>query len=81
LDKKNLPHQHLNDDEVIQSVFLSEFSTKSETTTASGRGVGLSAVQTEVKKLNGSLKLQSVLGKGLKITIKIPYPIKAAKAA
>lgn len=60
------------DGEVIQNVFLSQFSTKDAVTEISGRGVGLDAVKYEVEKLGGKIQISSELGKGTLIQIDVP---------
>jgi two-component system chemotaxis sensor kinase CheA len=61
-----------SDQEVIQAIFLSEFSTAQETSDISGRGVGMSAIAEETEKLGGSVQVASVLGSGIKIHIRVP---------
>jgi ligand-binding sensor domain-containing protein/HPt (histidine-containing phosphotransfer) domain-containing protein len=56
-------------------IFLHGFSTKDETTTVSGRGVGMDAVKTDIEKAGGSLKLISHVGKGTHITLMVPNPV------
>lgn len=63
-----------SDQEVIQSILSGEFSTADQVTEISGRGVGLSAVADEVKKLDGTIVVHSLLGKGMTLTIRIPLP-------
>jgi len=47
-------------------IFKDGFSTKTEVTTISGRGVGLSAIYHELKKIQGTVEIQTVAGKGSK---------------
>jgi two-component system chemotaxis sensor kinase CheA len=65
-------HAEISDDEVLQSIFKSGFSTAESVTNLSGRGVGMGAVAKEVEKLNGSIKVESSLGESTKILIRIP---------
>ncbi len=48
------------------------FSTASEITDVSGRGVGMDAVQSTIKSLGGSLTIESQLGEGTRIILKLP---------
>lgn len=45
-------------------IFEDSFSTKEQVTELSGRGVGLSAVRAEIKKLDGRIEIESEIGKG-----------------
>jgi predicted ATPase/signal transduction histidine kinase/tRNA A-37 threonylcarbamoyl transferase component Bud32 len=50
--------------ELLNVIFLHGFTTASETTGLSGRGVGLSAVKDEVEKLGGSIVVHSIASEG-----------------
>ena len=58
----------LSEDEIIQFIFKDEFSTAKEVTEISGRGVGLSSVLTELKKINGNIQIDNRLGEGITFT-------------
>jgi two-component system, chemotaxis family, sensor histidine kinase and response regulator PixL len=60
-------------------LFTPDFSTKTTTSELSGRGVGLSTVQEQVKQLKGTLSLSSQLGKETRFTIRIPLTLTIAK--
>ncbi len=62
----------LNDREMIDLIFLPEFSTKSEVTEISGRGVGLDAVKTAVTTFGGSIRAVCENGKGTTFEILLP---------
>lgn len=62
-----------DDDAVIQRILLWEVSTRTEVSEISGRGVGMEAVDREVKLLGGTIRVQSELYKGTKFDIRIPY--------
>lgn len=71
--EKGLPgYDTLSDEDVIQAVFLSQFSTRDRVTEISGRGVGLDAIKYEVEKLGGWVKIHSQLGKGSTLEIHMP---------
>ena len=53
-------------------LFQPGFSTTSEVSEVSGRGVGLDVVKTTVEKQSGSVQIQSELGKGSTFTIILP---------
>ncbi len=60
------------DPAVINRIFQPGFSTATEVTTISGRGVGLDAVETAVKELGGSMCVNSEPGKGSSFEITLP---------
>jgi ligand-binding sensor domain-containing protein/HPt (histidine-containing phosphotransfer) domain-containing protein len=64
--------QNLTGDEKRDLIFLHGFSTKEETTTVSGRGVGMDAVKTDIAKVGGNLKIISTVGKGTQMILSIP---------
>jgi|GEM_PF-4833240 len=60
-------------EEIVQYVFAPGFSTKTETTTLSGRGVGMDVVKNVVEKaLNGKAWIESVPGQGTRLFAKFP---------
>jgi chemotaxis protein histidine kinase CheA len=65
------------DPELITSgkIFESGFSTASEPSNISGRGVGLDAVKITIEELGGSVKIQSELNRGS--TFEITLPLKS----
>lgn len=62
-----------DDQKVIQRIFAWGFSTREEVTTISGRGVGLEAVEREVKLLGGTIGVASELYQGCSFEIRLPY--------
>ena len=56
-------------------IFLPGFSTKSQISDVSGRGVGMDVVKTRISQLNGVVEIESVLGKGSKFIIKLPLTL------
>ncbi len=60
------------DDEVIQYVFEAGFSTKSQVTDLSGRGVGMDAIKTAAVAMGGTCKIMSRPGKGTALVIRVP---------
>ncbi|NOY62490.1 MAG: chemotaxis protein CheA [Gammaproteobacteria bacterium] len=65
----------LNDKECYDLIFMPGFSTKAEISDVSGRGVGMDVVKTRITQLNGSLEINSELGKGSEIVIKVPLTL------
>ena len=62
----------LSDQEVINLIFNSGFSSARTVSNISGRGVGLDAVKTNVEELGGSVGVNSRIGRGTEFYIKIP---------
>ncbi|MFP5344710.1 MAG: chemotaxis protein CheA, partial [Gammaproteobacteria bacterium] len=56
-------------------IFLPGFSTKSEITDISGRGVGMDVVKTRIAQLNGTVEIESQKGKGTRFMIKVPLTL------
>jgi chemotaxis protein histidine kinase CheA len=71
---KNLlsPDDKLTERETIDLIFLPEFSTKTNVTDISGRGVGLDAVKYAVEKAGGKITTESRNGKGTTFEIFLP---------
>lgn len=70
----------LPDTDVMQFVLQTGFSTATEVTQISGRGVGMDVVNSEVKQLGGSLHIASEGGKGSVFTIRLPYTLAINRA-
>jgi len=65
----------LDDREAYSLIFQPGFSTKSEISDVSGRGVGMDVVKTRIEQLNGSVEVDSEKGKGSRIIIKVPLTL------
>ncbi|MDR1677705.1 MAG: chemotaxis protein CheA [Deltaproteobacteria bacterium] len=65
----------LTDKEAIGLIFGAGFSTAREITDVSGRGVGMDVVRTNISSLNGSINVDSKVGHGTTITLKIPLSV------
>jgi two-component system chemotaxis sensor kinase CheA len=65
----------LSHDECLQLVFLAGFSTKTEVTDISGRGVGMDVVQSRIRELSGQIQIHSVLGRGSRFVIRVPLTL------
>ncbi|WP_241152441.1 ATP-binding protein, partial [Pseudomonas viridiflava] len=62
----------LSEAECYNLIFAPGFSTKTEISDVSGRGVGMDVVKTKISQLNGSINIYSTKGQGSKIVIKVP---------
>ncbi|TWR92262.1 chemotaxis protein CheA [Pseudomonas saxonica] len=65
----------LSESDCYNLIFAPGFSTKTEISDVSGRGVGMDVVKTKIAQLNGSLSIESTLGRGSKIVIKVPLTL------
>ncbi len=65
----------LTDKECYDLIFMPGFSTKSEISDVSGRGVGMDVVKTRISQLNGTVDIDSVKGRGTIIIIKVPLTL------
>ena len=73
LDKETA--SHMDDREAFNLIFAPGFSTKSEISDISGRGVGMDVVKTRISQLNGTIDIDSSLGKGTRISVKLPLTL------
>lgn len=74
-DKKGLDTSNLSDEELQRLIFHPGFSTASEVTNISGRGVGMDAVQTKITSLGGTIELKSQVDVGTIFTIRLPLTL------
>uniref|UniRef100_UPI00260A336F chemotaxis protein CheA n=1 Tax=Thiohalobacter sp. TaxID=2025948 RepID=UPI00260A336F len=65
----------LDDREAYNLIFAPGFSTKTEISDVSGRGVGMDVVKTRIGQLNGSVEIDSQLGKGSRLSIRVPLTL------
>jgi two-component system chemotaxis sensor kinase CheA len=65
----------ISDKEAYSFIFVPGFSTNSEVTEFSGRGVGMDVVKRNIDKVGGSISVDSETGKGTTITIRIPLTL------
>jgi len=62
----------MNDDEKAYLIFADNLSTNEEISTTSGRGVGMSAILSELNKFDGNIKINNNVGKGVEFIFTIP---------
>ncbi|HZZ77338.1 MAG TPA: chemotaxis protein CheA [Gemmataceae bacterium] len=67
--------QHMSDPELIGLVFLPGFSTAEKVDNFAGRGVGMDVVRTNVEKIGGTVEIESQVGRGTTIKLKIPLTL------
>ena len=74
------PDAVLSDEELMQFILVSGFSTASRVTHLSGRGVGMDVVHNEIKQLGGSITVDTRKGQGTTFIIRLPLTLSIAQA-
>ncbi|MBL4765517.1 MAG: chemotaxis protein CheA [Colwellia sp.] len=65
----------MSDKEAFSLIFAPGFSTKTEISEVSGRGVGMDVVKTKITQLNGTVNIDSEMGVGTVLEIKVPLTL------
>jgi two-component system, chemotaxis family, sensor kinase CheA len=65
----------LSERECFELIFLPGFSTKDQISDVSGRGVGMDVVKTRIAQLNGAIEIDSKIGTGTTIQIRVPLTL------
>jgi two-component system chemotaxis sensor kinase CheA len=65
----------LSGDECLQLIFMAGFSTRTEVSDLSGRGVGMDVVQSKIRELSGEVQIQSEPGRGSRFLIRVPLTL------
>ncbi|MFN3580624.1 MAG: chemotaxis protein CheA, partial [Pseudomonas sp.] len=65
----------LTESECFDLILAPGFSTKTEISDVSGRGVGMDVVKTKISQLNGTIGIESTKGQGSRIAIKVPLTL------
>ncbi len=65
----------MTDEEIYNLIFEAGFSTVSEVSDISGRGVGMDVVKRNIQDLRGIINIDSTLGKGTTFTIRLPLTL------
>ena len=72
--------QNLSEQQIYELLFHPGFSTKDQADDFAGRGVGMDVVNTDLKKIRGSISTESEIGKGTIFTIRLPLVLSICKA-
>ena len=72
--------QNLSKQEVYELIFHPGFSTQDQADDFAGRGVGMDVVSTDLKKIRGTIGIESEVGKGTIFTIRLPLVLSICKA-
>lgn len=70
----------LTKEEAVELLFKPGFSTSETISDVSGRGVGLDVVKSKIESVNGSIEVETTLGKGSKFIIRIPLTLAIIQA-
>ena len=70
----------MSEEEIVNLIFHPGFSTKSEVSEISGRGVGMDVVKTNIEKLSGEVKVITEIGKGSKFKVVLPLTLAIIEA-
>jgi two-component system chemotaxis sensor kinase CheA len=65
----------MSERELLQLIFVPGFSTAAAVTNVSGRGVGMDVVRTNVEKIGGKVEIDSRVGKGTTLRLRIPLTL------
>jgi len=65
----------MSDQDAFNVIFMAGFSTKTEISDVSGRGVGMDVVKTRITQLNGTIEIDSIKGQGSTLRIKVPLTL------
>jgi len=71
--------ERMEESEIYDLVFHPGFSTAEEVTDVSGRGVGMDVVHNTVKQLDGTVNVDSELGEGTTVTLRLPVTVAIVK--
>lgn len=65
----------MSEREAVRLIFHAGFSTAEKVTEVSGRGVGMDVVRTNIEKLGGTVDIDTTVGRGTTITVKLPLTL------
>ncbi len=71
---------NMSDKEAFLLIMRPGFSTAAAVTNVSGRGVGMDVVKTNIEKVNGIIDVESEIGKGTSMKLKIPLTLAIIQA-
>ncbi len=69
------PEQTPSDEQIDNLIFAPGFSTATEISDISGRGVGMDVVLSNIKKIGGSVHVRSQPGRGTRMTLRLPLTL------
>ncbi len=72
--------EKMSDREALNLIFIPGFSTAKKVSNISGRGVGMDVVKTNITRINGTISVDSEVGKGTRIIFKLPLTLAIIQA-
>ncbi len=72
--------KHLSDAELLDFLYLPGFSTRSDVTEISGRGVGLDVVHSTIQEMRGQIRTTSKYGEGIRIQLLLPLTLSVIRS-
>lgn len=69
------PDKSLAEEELIRLILLPGFSTQSQTTQTSGRGIGMDVVYSRLLDMKGTLRIQTKAGQGCLMELRLPVTL------
>ncbi|HAO93655.1 MAG: hypothetical protein A2X99_06540 [Deltaproteobacteria bacterium GWB2_55_19] len=70
----------LSNKDALNLIFIPGFSTAKKVSNISGRGVGMDVVKTNITRINGSIDIDSEVGRGTTITFSLPLTLAIIQA-
>lgn len=83
IDRKLIPENlvgQLQENELLEFLFLPGFSTAEKVSEISGRGFGMDVVQSMIQEVGGAIQVQSQMGKGMVVRLELPLTLSVLKA-
>jgi two-component system, chemotaxis family, sensor histidine kinase and response regulator PixL len=65
----------MSDQDLLELIFTPSFSTSSQVTALSGRGVGMDVVKQSIDEIGGDIQVDTELGIGTTFTLKVPFTL------
>lgn len=72
--------EKLSKSDALNIIFIPGFSTAKAVSNISGRGVGMDVVKTNISRINGTISIDSEVGKGTRITFRLPLTLAIIQA-
>ena len=72
--------EKLSRSDAFNIIFIPGFSTAKAVSSISGRGVGMDVVKTNISRINGTITIESEVGKGTRITFRLPLTLAIIQA-
>jgi two-component system chemotaxis sensor kinase CheA len=67
--------EQMTEREALRLIFIAGFSTTTEVTSVSGRGIGMDVVRANVEMVGGSVEIESIPGRGTTLRLRVPLTL------